>query len=612
MTPGTETNLMSSARTDRNDPMLVQGKQDTAALEAEEYNEDEDDVASVIEALPRQHIPDELDYADKDNETEEVAENEEEQIYLNEVLEQSLREAEVEPEIPTFPGSFLPSPDGVPAVMAPEPERHEDRIDAFDYENMFLHSAMGTYTGKGLSGSDSGSDSESEGDGSVETSRADMKTPVDDTAHSAQEEPVSDDEIVVVTRDIGPESDFQSESTPRPDQATFPRQLRSPPQIPLPQPPKPWAHVRNYSADSVSTAATFETAMEGEVEDELNPIFHWDPAPSSGLGFSRYTNQGYGQPSSNVRGRHGFSSPRNGGRSPVVSKTLQAPLRMAYDHTDTDRAQYINDNGVPERFQGRPSPQRSEQSSVPPQPVYRSGSVATAKSISPIRAAIHGRQYSASQIRSPFVSSSTTMTPQPFNSSSSSGSPTIVTVSSPQRKVVINRSLQHPQSFILEPQTYSPPNLPLPDPPPPTAASSAALQAQIASPKQITIKPPSRRPSSTQKRTPPLPPTQLPPTTPPTPVSNTEILMESLIKLADPTFTLAPGTSFANVDTDLVLGLLRAVGSVVDGVLRAEAGHTVTGKEETDRVVQILRRRVEVATGILEGGEEKLDERRVR
>jgi len=88
--------------------------------------------------------------------------------------------------------------------------------------------------------------------------------------------------------------------------------------------------------------------------------------------------------------------------------------------------------------------------------------------------------------------------------------------------------------------------------------------------------------------------------------------MESLIKLADPTFTLAPGTSFANVDTDLVLGLLRAVGSVVDGVLRAEAGHTVTGKEETDRVVQILRRRVEVATGILEGGEEKLDERRVR
>lgn len=43
----------------------------------------------------------------------------------------------------------------------PVTERHEDRIDAFDYENFFLHSAMGTYSAvrPGSSGSSSSADS---------------------------------------------------------------------------------------------------------------------------------------------------------------------------------------------------------------------------------------------------------------------------------------------------------------------------------------------------------------------------------------------------------------------------------------------------------------------
>jgi hypothetical protein len=59
-------------------------------------------------------------------------------------------------------------------------ERHEDREDAFDYENFFLHSAMGTYSrevrrgerpGSNSSDSDGGDFSDGESTGSVETTR---------------------------------------------------------------------------------------------------------------------------------------------------------------------------------------------------------------------------------------------------------------------------------------------------------------------------------------------------------------------------------------------------------------------------------------------------------
>lgn len=44
----------------------------------------------------------------------------------------------------------------------PTTERHEDRVDAFDYEHFFLHSAMGTYSREGRRSSSVGSDSSTE------------------------------------------------------------------------------------------------------------------------------------------------------------------------------------------------------------------------------------------------------------------------------------------------------------------------------------------------------------------------------------------------------------------------------------------------------------------
>lgn len=160
-----------------------------------------------------------------------------------------------------------------------------------------------------------------------------------------------------------------------------------------------------------------------------------------------------------------------------------------------------------------------------------------------------------------------------------------------------------------------PPNAPLPAPP-----SSAILQAQIASPKKVDVK----RSNSAQKRTPPTPQGQYavrqqrqqgqlntPPvlrdtaTSPmgPGQIPNTEILMESLIKLADPSFTLAPGIKFEEVDKHLVLGLLGAVGGVCNSILTAsvQSGSPSLGKTQAEQLVYMLRTRLEEATTTLEG-----------
>ena len=94
-----------------------------------------------------------------------VAASEEEQIYLNEVLEESLQDAE--PDVPSIPGGF----------QTVEPERHEDRADAFDYENFFLHSALGNYSQVGfhrrnISQATAHSRMSYESNDSVETTRA--------------------------------------------------------------------------------------------------------------------------------------------------------------------------------------------------------------------------------------------------------------------------------------------------------------------------------------------------------------------------------------------------------------------------------------------------------
>jgi hypothetical protein len=88
----------------------------------------------------------------------------------------------------------------------PVSERHEDRVDAFDYENFFLHSAMGTYSS---------------------TSRRSSSGSADSVA------------------------------TTRPVTAVF-------------DPPakRVSMHQRNSSVDSVSTVATFATAAEEQSDDE--------------------------------------------------------------------------------------------------------------------------------------------------------------------------------------------------------------------------------------------------------------------------------------------------------------------------------------------------------
>ena len=641
MTPDTEAKLLSSARTDRNTPTLARKR----ALGQDDMGNGEvdDDRSSIIHPSRSRHERDEDEDEEGDDDAEDnIAENEEEQIYLNEVLEESLREAEVEPEVPAIPGSFLDSPNGLPTHGPPEAERHEDRMDAFDYENMFLHSAMGTYTGKSINGSDSGSEDDSDDDGSVETSRAGARTPVDETDDQEEPEiePSTDEEMENVIAE-GKSPGFSIHGTPRTefDQA----QLRSPPRLELPQPPKQWAHSRSKSDESVSTSATFETATEGDYYDETpNEILNWDPTPSSSLGYSPTSYQAYRGRNSPAQVRHGFSSPQGGGRStPQTLRTPTSPLRQQfgqhyeplYDQQKAstsaglglgviggENAQYIADDGVPERFRKQPSPIHTRQDSAATlqQGRFRPESQATVIAASPAKS--HARQQSTAASR---LQAQSPLTPANHQRTTSAGSPVIVTVSnSPQRKVVINRSLQRPQSHILEPQISSPPDAPLPPPP-----SSAALQAQMASPKKVDIKR-SRSGSSQKKSTPTMPSAQSPSAatqlnSPPTlrdtsttnppqshaQIPNTEILMESLIKLADPSFSLAPGMRFDEIDKNLVLGLLGAVGGVCNSILRAsvQSGTRTpeVGRQQRDEMVGRLRRRLEGAAHVLEGGEEE-------
>jgi len=79
--------------------------------------------------------------------------------------------------------------------------------------------------------------------------------------------------------------------------------------------------------------------------------------------------------------------------------------------------------------------------------------------------------------------------------------------------------------------------------------------------------------------------------------ANTEILMESLIKLADPDFQVGGGQgsmTFSDVDKHLVLDLLRAVGGVCNQILQSE------NKQEV-RAAKVLRRRLDESRKLLDG-----------
>lgn len=109
--------------------------------------------------------------------------------------------------------------DSVP-VMA---ERHEDRADAFDYENFFLHSAMGSYTRDRRDSVSSES--------SVETTRP-----------SSPKRPSTAMKAVT-----------EASSPPRTVRTGFGTIVED----------SPGLHRRSHSVESISTVATFQTATEG-------------------------------------------------------------------------------------------------------------------------------------------------------------------------------------------------------------------------------------------------------------------------------------------------------------------------------------------------------------
>lgn len=192
--------------------------------------------------------------------------SEEEQIYLNEALEESLQDAE--PDIPIMLDQEYLQP-------GPQAERHEDRVDAFDYENMILHSALGNY-----SQNHGEEESDTDSEDSVETRRAIARTPSarEDNDDDDDEEGDCDSETASsshekISVDSAREVDAEEPPTPK---ATVVHSLRPP--------LAPWMKAaRSNSMDSVSTAATYATAAEGQDEEEDEQpieILNWGSVPS--------------------------------------------------------------------------------------------------------------------------------------------------------------------------------------------------------------------------------------------------------------------------------------------------------------------------------------------
>ncbi|OAP60839.1 hypothetical protein AYL99_05841 [Fonsecaea erecta] len=243
-----DSSFLSDARTDRNTPSLHKSAH-LQPVPLEKSN------SLLQESLYE-------DAAQEFDDDEPIAASEEEQIYLNEVLEESLQD--LEPDVPEIPDHLLPTEGAA--------ERHEDRLDAFDYENMFLHSALGNYTGTGIR-----SETPSESDcSSVTTTRMNQDTPTID----------EDDAETQLDEEIASE-----EAANTPIQENFLKPGTPPNRTPLADPSKPWMKAaRSNSLDSVSTVATFATATEGaggdedEVEDGMpTEILSW----GNGTGFAQ-------------------------------------------------------------------------------------------------------------------------------------------------------------------------------------------------------------------------------------------------------------------------------------------------------------------------------------
>ena len=212
------------------------------------------------------HYEDAFEESSSDPEDAVVA-SEEEQVYLNEALEESLQEAEPE---------FSSMTEDVVDVNG-EPERHEDRVDAFDYENMFLHSALGNYSQTAFHRRNGSSNSEGSetSNVSVETARAAVPEDVEDLEEKGKDFQGSVDEGQLERFNQGRLEEGQYETISNGD-------------LPTPTAPRaPWIHSRSNSMDSVSSTATFATATEGGGESESGSdtipkeLLNWGNRPSA-------------------------------------------------------------------------------------------------------------------------------------------------------------------------------------------------------------------------------------------------------------------------------------------------------------------------------------------
>ena len=486
--PSTADTQRFDARTDVNTPNLHKRAVEVVSVVADGHD-------SIIQ---------ESVYEDAEqnfNNEDQVATSEEEQIYLNEVLQESLDE--VEPEVPEIPEHYMNAEGG-------EAERHEDRLDAFDYENMFLHSAMGNYNG----GARSKSPSTVSETSSVATRRAEPRTRTPTSGHRQDEDSSSegaeDSDGDIVDENDNASTPSRNLETPRPYSSGRDDQSSLETPRSLPAPSRPWMHTRTTSIDSNSTVATYATATEGggDESDDEDPheILSWGNDTASAFPQPPISSPLKQTPSQHIAGA--WPTPRMSTRA-----TQHANFDSINNSHQPNLHILTNSTYNPSHSNGIPTPIQT-----PLPPSTSNSSRATSAVASPTTNILHHHS------RASTSSHSTTSTSQ---------------LSTRSRGLL--RTHSHPSR--------------------PTTATSTDHPA------------------------------------------NTEILMESLIKLADPDFTIhsdnggvgtGKGSAFADVDKDLVLGLLRAVGAVCDGVLKAERRADVSGVVE-------LRKRLAMGRGVLEG-----------
>ena len=472
-------------------------------------------------------IPSDSNYEDAPEEVADessIAASEEEQIFLNEVLEESLRE---EPDVPAIPDEYVEAQE--------QSERHEDRADAFDYETFFLNSALGNYSKSGyhrrtVSGNTGSSRDSMTSTGSVETARMAVMTPTQELGKEDEdvEEEQQEGEFDRVDEDEESDDteehqfifrDDESGLTPTTEEPTTPKGSDFSHQralSDLSKPSRPFATLqprsRSGSTTSISTMATFMTATEGghDSEAESNTI------PDDIL-------------------RFGYSNPRKVPPIPIQAQTQQLdtapPLSPA-------RQIQISPRHSPRRVHSR----------------------ASSLNHSPSLETISERPFEVDH-----ESYEHEIRPNlPSSLSLSNGAPlTPPIATSPQEKDV--------------------------DAPTPTLIPSPTSPATPSS----TGRPSTSDSTSTTTTT------TTGTTTSTTHPANTEILMASLITLADPTFRLgstAHGrtSSFQDVDKDLVISLLRSVGAVCSNVMRSDMPDEDVWRRRLDAARRILDGEIEI------------------